>query len=91
VYRSVDTPGRRFNGVTTKMVDYKPFKIHHSNARKKQIRAESIPAYPGQYMSTTAKDFLGKEPKRHCKAENWPQLPIFGSTSGYYRTLNKLY
>jgi len=73
------------------MTDYKPFKINPSNLRKKKVRAESIPAYPGQYTSTAAKDFSGRKPKRYCKVEDWPQLPIFGRRSGYYRTLNKLY
>lgn len=89
--RNAETPGRRFNGVTSKMIDYKPFKIYPSGAKKKHVRAESIPAYPGQFTSTAQKDFTGRRPRRHCKVDDWPQLPIFGGTSGYYRTLNRLY
>lgn len=87
----MDLPDKKFDGVTSKMVDYKPFKIDPSGKGKKHKRGESIPSFPGQYDSTAMRDFAGRRPKRHCIVNEWPQLPIFGSTSGYYRTLDKVF
>ena len=89
--RDAKKPDKKFDGVASKMIDYKPFKINPSTADKKAKPAEIVPSYPGQYLSTAKKDFAGRKPTKDCVVNYWPQLPIFGSTSGYYRTLNKLY
>lgn len=73
------------------MVDYKPFKIAPASSDKKKKEAELLPSFPGQYLSTARKDFDRKKMERPCPVINWPQLPIFGRTSGYYRTLDKVY
>jgi len=73
------------------MVDYKPFKIGPVTSTKAKKDPEVLPSFPGQYMSTTAKDFAKKKVDKPCPVAQWPQLPIFGKTSGYYRTLDKIY
>lgn len=73
------------------MVDYKPFKIGPLiNVRAKKD-AEVVPSYPGQYLSTARKDFARKKIDNPCPILHWPQLPIFGRSSGYYRSLDRIY
>lgn len=73
------------------MIDYKPFKINPLGSGKKKDKPELIPSFPGQYTSTTFNDFAGRKPTKKCVVDHWPQLPIFGRTSGYYRSLDRIY
>lgn len=73
------------------MVDYKPFKIGPVSTAKAKKEPEMLPSFPGQYTSTTAKDFGKKKMDKPCPVVNWPQLPVFGRTSGYYRTLDRIF
>lgn len=84
-------PDKKFNSVSTKMIDYKPFKIDPLGSGRKKDKPEMVPSFPGQFLSTATKDFNKKKMDRDCPVNKWPQLPIFGKTSGYYRSLDKIY
>lgn len=73
------------------MVDYKPFKIGPVSTARAKKDPELLPSFPGQYLSTARKDFGKKKTDKACPVVNWPQLPIFGRTSGYYRTLDRIF
>jgi len=73
------------------MIDYKPFKIDPLTSTRLKRDAERVPAFPGQYSTTASRDFANKKMDNPCPILDWPQLPIFGKPSGYYRSLDKVY
>lgn len=73
------------------MIDYKPFKIGPLASVRPKKDADIIPGFPGQYSTTASRDFAKKKVDNPCPILHWPQLPIFGRTSGYYRSLDRIY
>ena len=89
--RAIAQPNSRFDCVTTKMVDFKPFKIQPTNGKAKRKEVALTPSFPGQYQSTTKKDFGLKVPLKSCDNQAVPQPPSFSKSAAYFNPLEKLY
>lgn len=82
---------KHFNAVTTKMIDFKPFKIEGSNAMPKRKEVKLTPSYPGQYDTTMRKDYTQKKIDKICPAEKEAQAPDFSKSSAYFNPIDKVY
>ena len=57
-------------GITTQMVDYKPYTVQIRSSKAKQREPVKPFAFPGQYTTTSHRDFCEKETAR--SAQNTP-------------------
>ena len=80
-----------FIGITSKMVDFKPFKVESRPKTAKNNTGIREFSYPGQYMSTTHKDFNEKRPMNQCIMEGKEMPPELLKASTYFNPVNKIY
>ena len=73
------------------MIDYQPFKIQPTSKAKNVKEASSSFTFPGQFTSTTAKDYGGMQPEKICPCTKLESPPDFMKSTTYFNPAEKLY
>lgn len=73
------------------MVDYQPFKIQEINKVKAKKEVTPTFAFPGQFLTTSQKEFYAKGTKAKCQCHNLSFPHDFNKTTAYFNPIKRLY